>query len=124
MTAPVAAQWTVRIAGLVALLLGIIIWVMGPGGVSPLHMLVGVIVVAGLWTLAVLGLRAGTGPVLPLVAFGWGIVMVLFGLNQATMLPGDGHVVVEVAHLLVGVVAIGIGEALGARIGRTARATA
>jgi len=37
-----------------------------------------------------------------------------------TILPGDGHVVVEVAHLLVGVVAIGIAEALAARIRREA----
>jgi hypothetical protein len=124
MTAPVAAQWTVRIAGFIALLLGILIWIGGPAGISPLHMLVGVILVAGLWTLAVLGLRAGAGPALPLVAFGWGIVTILFGLNQATILPGDGHVVVQVAHLLVGIVAIGIGEALGARIGRMTRATA
>ena len=81
------------------------------------------ILVGGLWTLAVLGLRAGTGPALPAVAVGWGILTVLFGLNQATILPGDPHVVVEVGHLLVGLVAIGIGEALGARMGR-ARATA
>jgi hypothetical protein len=48
--------------------------------------------------------------------------VILFGLNQATILPGDMHVVVEVAHLLVGIVAIGIGEALGARIRSVAAA--
>lgn len=123
MTARLAAQWTVRIAGLIALLLGILLWIGGGGGIYPLHLLLGVILVGGLGALAVLGLRAGTGPALPAVAIGWAILTVLFGLNQATILPGDGHVVVEVAHLLVGLVAIGIGEALGARIGR-ARPTA
>ncbi len=123
MTAHLAAQWTVRVAGLVALVLGVLLWTGGGGGVVPLHMLIGVILVAGLWTLAALGLRAGTGPAMPAIAFAWGIVTVLFGLNQATILPGDGHVVVQVAHLLVGIVAIGIGEALGARIARV-RATA
>jgi len=123
MTARLAAQWTIRIAGLIALLLGILLWIGGGGGIYPLHLLVGVILVGGLWTLAVLGLRAGAGPALPAVAVGWGILTVLFGLNQATLLPGDQHVVVEVAHLLVGLVAIGIGEALGARIAR-GRATA
>jgi hypothetical protein len=122
MTAPAAAQWTVRVAGLIAIVLGIILWISGGGGIVPLHMLVGIVLVAALWTLAVLGLRAGTGPMLPAIAFAWGIVVILFGLNQATILPGDMHVVVEVAHLLVGIVAIGIGEALGARIRSVAAA--
>lgn len=121
MTARLFAQWAVRIAGLVAILLGILLWVGGADAIVPLHMLVGIVLVAGLWTLAALGLMAGTGPALPAVAVGWGILTVLFGLNQETILPGDQHVVVEVAHLLVGLVAIGIGEALGARIGRARR---
>jgi hypothetical protein len=123
MTAQLAAQWTVRIAGLVAILLGILLWIGGGGGIAPLHMLVGVIVVAGLWALAFLALRSGARPALPAVAFAWGLVVILFGLNQQTILAGDGHVVVQVGHLLVGLVAIGLGEALGARTGRL-RATA
>lgn len=119
MTATNAAQWTVRTAGLIALVLGLIIWVGAPGALYPLHMLIGVILVAGLWVLAVLGLRAGTGPVLPAVAIAWGILTVIFGLNQVQVLP-DNQTLVEVAHLLVGIVAIGIGEALGARIRRVA----
>ncbi|HSW43223.1 MAG TPA: hypothetical protein VLM76_12000 [Patescibacteria group bacterium] len=118
MTATNAAGWTVRIAGLITLVLGIFLWTGGGGGIVPLHMLLGVIMVGGLWVLAALGLRAGTGPVLPAVAVGWGVFTVIFGLNQATILPGELHVVVEVAHLLTGLVAIGIGEALGARIAR------
>lgn len=121
MTATNAAQWTVRTAGLIALVLGLVIWVGAPGAIYPLHMLIGVILVAGLWVLAVLGLRAGTGPVLPAVAVAWGVFTVFFGLNQVSILP-DNQVVVEVAHLLVGIVAIGIGEALGARIRRVGAA--
>ncbi len=117
MTANNAAQWTVRTAGLIALVLGLVIWVGAPGAIYPLHMLIGVILVAGLWVLAVLGLRAGTGPVLPALAVAWGVFTVFFGLNQVSILPAN-QVVVEVAHLLVGIVAIGIGEALGARIRR------
>lgn len=119
MTVTAAAQWTVRIAGLITLVLGLIIWVGAPGMLYPLHMLLGVILTAGLWALAIIGLRAGTGPVLPVVAVAWSILMVLFGLNQVQILP-DNQTVVEIAHLLVGIVAIGIGEALGARIRRVA----
>lgn len=117
------ARWAVRISGLVALILGILVWVGVGGGIVPLHMLTGVVLVVGLVVLAVLGLRAGTGPVLPAVAIAWGLLTVVFGLNQATILPGDMHVVVQVAHLLVGIVAIGIGEALATRIERLTATT-
>ncbi len=119
MTATNAAQWTVRIAGLITLVLGLVIWVGAPGVAYPVHMLLGVILTAGLWALAILGIRAGTGPALPAVAVAWSVLMVLFGLNQVQVLP-ENQALVEVAHLLVGIVAIGIGEALGARIRRVA----
>lgn len=118
MNALTAARWTIRIAGLIALVLGIFLWTGGGGGIVPLHMLLGMILVGGLWVLAALGLRFGTGPLLPAVAVGWGVLTVVFGLNHALILPGDLHVIVEVAHLLVGLAAMGIGEALGARIAR------
>jgi hypothetical protein len=121
MTATLAAQWTVRVAGLITLVLGLIIWVGAPGMLYPLHLLLGIILTGGLWALALLGLRAGTGPVLPLVAVAWSILMVLFGLNQVQILP-ESQALIEVAHLVVGLVAIGIGEALGARIRRVAAA--
>lgn len=119
MTATAAAQWTVRIAGLITLVLGLVIWVGAPGMIYPLHMLLGIILTGGLWALAIIGIRAGTGPVLPAVAVAWSILMVLFGLNQVQILP-DNQALVEGLHLLVGIVAIGIGEALGARIRRVA----
>jgi hypothetical protein len=121
MTATLAAQWTVRVAGLITLVLGLIIWVGAPGMLYPLHLLLGIILTGGLWALALLGLHAGTGPVLPLVAVAWSILMVLFGLNQVQILP-ESQALIEVAHLVVGLVAIGIGEALGARIRRVAAA--
>lgn len=119
MTATVAAQWTVRIAGLAALVLGLIIWAGAPGAVYPLHMLLGIVLGIGLWVLAFAGWRSGTGPALPLVAVAWTLFMVWFGLNQVSILPDD-QTVIEIAHLSVGIVAIGIGEALAARIRRVA----
>jgi hypothetical protein len=120
MTATAAALWTVRISGIVALLLGLLIWTGGRGGIIPMHMLAGIVLVAALVTLAGLGLRGGAGPILPAVAVGWAILTLVFGLNHATLLPGELHVLVEVAHLLTGLAAIGIGEALAARMRRAA----
>ena len=126
MNALTAAGWTVRITGLVILLLGLLIWVdvrtgararstcssasssSSPSGRPPCS-----------------ALRAGAGPILPAVAVGWGVLTVVFGMNQAPApASASGHVVVEVAHLLVGIVAIGLGEALVGAGRRGAIATA
>ena len=124
MNALTAAGWTVRITGIVLLVLGLLIWANVARGLVPLHMLIGVALVIALWTTAVLALRAGARPILPAVAMGWGALMFVFGMTQAQILVGSGHVVVEVAHLLVGVVAIGLGEALVGAGRRGATATA
>jgi hypothetical protein len=106
----------VRIAGLAALVLGVVLWVMpeAAGGLRSIHMLAGVLVTAGLLTLAVLGFRAGV-PVLPIVAVVWALVLPIFGMVQGsiTVVP---HIVVQVAHLAVGLVAIGLGEMLAVKI--------
>ena len=114
------AGWTVRVAGLVVLVLGLVVWTGAYSGAVPIHMLAGIVLVVGLWAVALLAARAGAPNTLVAVAIGWGLLTVAFGLTQDQLLPGDAHVVVEVAHLLVGLVAIGLGEMLTARTRRGA----
>ncbi len=106
----------VRIAGLAALVLGVVLWVMpeAAGGLRSIHMLAGVLVTVGLLTLAALGFRAGV-PVLSIVAVVWALVLPVFGMTQGsiTFLPQP---VIEVAHLAAGLVAIGLGEMLAMKI--------
>jgi hypothetical protein len=106
------AGWTVRATGLALIALGLLLWADIAPGLQSIHMLAGIVLVAALLTSAVVALRAGAKPILPVIAIAWGLLTVALGLTQAQLLPGDAHVVVEVAHLLVGVVAIGLGEAL------------
>jgi hypothetical protein len=47
---------------------------------------------------------------------GCGIVSLPFGVAQAAILPGAFHWVVELAHLAVGVIMIGIGSRLAAAV--------
>ena len=124
MTALPTASWAVRIAGIIALGLGAVIFV-SPGvldALRPVHMLVGLVVMVGLLLLARLGLRAGV-PVLPYVAVAWAIVLPIFGVTQEsiTLLP---RIAIQAGHLAVGVVAIGLGEMLSIRISRPKRAMA
>lgn len=114
MNALTVACWTVRATGLVLIALGLLLWIDAAAGVRSIHMLLGVILVVALVAAAALALRAGTKPILPGVAIAWGVLTVALGMAQTQLMPGDGHVVVEVAHLVVGLVAIGLGEALAA----------
>ncbi len=87
MNALTAAGWTVRVTGTVMLVLGLLIWANVARALVPLHMLIGVALVIALWATAVLALRAGVRPVLPIVAVGWGVLMFVFGMTQAQVLP-------------------------------------
>jgi hypothetical protein len=124
MNALAAAGWTVRFTGIAMLVLGLLIWANVARALVPLHMLIGIALVIALWATAAFALRSGIKPALPAVAVGWGVLMFVFGMTQAQILPGEMHVVVEIAHLLIGIVAIGLGEALVAAGRRGAAATA
>lgn len=120
-----AARMTVRVVGFAMLILGLVIWTGSADGLVPVHMLLGVVLVLALWAIAVLALQAGTRPALPAIAIAWGILVAGFGMTQAQILPDDSlHVVIQVAHLVFGLVAIGLAEALGAAATRSgARST-
>jgi hypothetical protein len=121
MNALTAAGWTVRVTGLVLIVLGLLLWAGVATAIKPIHMLIGIVLVVALWTTAVLALRAGARPVLPVIALAWGLLLVVFGMSQESILPGTGHLGVQVAHLLAGIVAIGLGEALVAAGSRGTR---
>jgi hypothetical protein len=117
------AQLTVRGVGLLALILGLLFFGGDARGLIPVHMLLGLIVVIALIVLSVAAIRAGrSGP------GGGGIVLALLllvvGMGQGQMLPGDSHWIVQVVHILLGMGAIGLGEVLGKRLGLTGPARA
>lgn len=122
MPAVPAASWAVRVGGLVALVLGLVIWIL-PGaadGIRPLHTLAGVIITVGLLVLSLAGFRGGK-PALPLAGIVLAVILPAFGMTQSTLLVDGPHFLVQIAHLAVGIVAIGIGEALMLHIIRTER---
>jgi hypothetical protein len=108
------AGWTIRVTGLALVALGLLLWVDAASGLRSIHILLGLVLVLALVAAAVLALRAGAKPILPAIAIAWAILTAALGMVQAQLLVGDAHVVVQVIHLLVGIVAIGLGEALAA----------
>jgi hypothetical protein len=115
-TATTTAQMVVRACFVVQLVLGGLFWTGNALGLVPLHMLVGFLLVLGLWTLAALAAGAGVPPGLVALAAVWGLIVPILGLNQDRLLVGSAHWLIEVLHLLVGVAAVGLAEQLAARI--------
>jgi hypothetical protein len=110
------AHMTIRISGLLLLLLGIAIWTGRADDVIPVHKLLGFVLVISLWTLSYLAARAGVPMKWVALAVAWGLVAPILGLTQEGLLTGSWHWTVQVIHLLIGVGAIGMGENLARRI--------
>jgi len=117
-TAAVIVQYAVRLLGLALIVLGFLFWSRAASSLIPLHMRLGETLVALLWILAILGIRAKAPAGLIAAAILWGLVVVGFGMTMGGFLPGRAHEVIRVAHLLIGLAAIGLAESLGARIKR------
>jgi hypothetical protein len=114
-----ALRWVARLDGLVALILGIVLWT-GAAVSLRMHIATGFIMTLTLLLMALLGFFAKLKPVLPLIAIIWAILLPYVGFIQLRVLPGASLATIQVIHLLIGICAIGLAEALGARIQRQA----
>lgn len=110
------AQLCVRLTGAALLVVGILIWTGHGAPLVPSHIAVGMAFVLSLWAVAAIGLWAGIGAVLPIRLIVWGFIIAWFGMAQRRAMVGDGHWVIRVLHLAVGLIAIGLSEAIGARV--------
>jgi hypothetical protein len=121
--ASTVVQMLIRACFVVQLVLGGLFWINNARGLVPLHQLVGFILVIAIWTQAGLAARAGVS--LGLVAFTvvWALVVPILGLSQTELLPGSAHWVIQVVHLLVGIIAVGLAERLATGIRERTLAT-
>ncbi len=120
------ASNVLRACALVALVLGILFWVnpnLTTQSLQGIHMLFGILVVIALWVLAIVILTApkGRSVGLGLGALVLGIVAIIVGLNQQSWDQTSTHWIIQVIHLLIGLCAIGLGEAIGGRYRRNNR---
>jgi hypothetical protein len=105
-----------RLCGSAALLLGLAFWLGYGRSLTQVHIRLGTAVVVLLWVIAGLAWRAGASVRLVALAVGWGFLVWFLGMRQGRILPGSFHWVVEVAHLVVGMGAIALGERLAAAV--------
>jgi hypothetical protein len=109
-----------RVTWLLQVALGIVFWTGRASGTAPLHILIGLVFVLTLWALAVLALRSETSVAFSLMALVWGLVILLFGLAQTMLLVGNAHWIIQILHLLFGIVAIALVEVVAKGLRRPA----
>lgn len=107
------ASWTLYGSGALALLFGLLVWPGNVHAVSDAHRSTGWLVVASLWTLAVIAARSGVPRRLAWLAGVWGLVAALAAMGQYALPAGTW---ITAVHVATGIGAIGGGAYLIARI--------
>jgi hypothetical protein len=115
MNKPVTIVRTIALVlGIIQLALGFGLWA-GAKAITPIHITVGSLFVLSLWTLAVLAARRKVNIGLVVFSFVWGLIIPMLGMAQTSILPGSMHWIVQVVHLLFGVIGLYLVTALSAR---------
>ncbi|MGH7619089.1 MAG: hypothetical protein ACREPM_17855 [Gemmatimonadaceae bacterium] len=101
-----------RLLGVIQIVTGLAFWMGLLSKATPVHIALGSLLVLVLWTVALTALFALPARMVPLVALFWGGAVLWLGMAQTTLLPGSAHWAVRIAHLVVGVAALGLIESL------------
>jgi hypothetical protein len=112
------ARSLISLFGIALLVLGILFWTGRALSLLQLHMTLGGLFVICLWVLAVAGFLASATRGFALLVLIWSLIVPALGVTQLRLLPGADHWVIQAIHLLVGIIAMGLGHALARRIGR------
>lgn len=114
------ASAVLTLAGLLALISGVLVWTRTALNLMALHMLLGFLAVGSLWVIGVAQAFApGRSCVIAAGALIVGAVMIVLGMMQSTLLPGEFHWIIQVIHLALGLLTIGIGHMAAARYRKT-----
>ena len=110
------ASAVLTLAGLLALITGVLFWTGTAPNLMALHMLLGFLAVGALWVIGVAQAFAPRGSwVIAAGALIVGAVMIVFSMMQSSLLPGEFHWIIQVIHLALGLFTIGIGHVATAR---------
>jgi hypothetical protein len=104
-------MWLTRVSGLAQLALGLLLW-SGNMALLGMHIPNGFLFVLLIEIQAGIAAWAGVNWRLVVLAVLWGLFTPYFGMTQSGILPGDLHWIVQIAHLVVGIVAMGLADQL------------
>ena len=106
-------QIIVGLAGLCALVLGLLIWIENLD-LTDIHMLFGLLVTLGLLVMSIIALTAPGLRIWGLVGIVYDIILLIFGESQSNILAGNLHWLIQALHALIGIGAIALTGFLGA----------
>lgn len=112
------ARLLLSLFGIALVVLGILFWTGHALSLLQLHMTLGGLFVLCMWVLAVIGFMGRGTRGFALLVLIWSLIVPALGVTQLSLMPGADHWVVQAVHLLVGLIAMGLGHALARRIGR------
>src|SRR6266566_979510 len=96
-------------AGLLALILGLLVWADRALNLIQMHMLLGLLAVGALWVIGIgQAFSRGGSWLLAACALVVGAAMIIIGLNQSALMLGPFHWVVQILHLVLGLLVIGM----------------
>jgi len=110
------ASVVLSFAGLLALILGLLIWTVNASNLIQMHMLLGLLAVGALWVIGIgqAFSQGGSWPI-AICALIVGAIMILLGWNQSALMVGSLHWVIQIVHLVLGLLVIGLGHMGAAR---------
>ena len=115
------ASMILRLAALVAIVLGILFWTGNADALRQVHMTAGILVVLALLYLAVSqASKAGAGAVIAAVVVAMALPVV--GITQEHLIPGPNHWLIQLVHLALALAAVGLGEMIAGRARAATRA--
>jgi hypothetical protein len=106
----------IRALGAGALALGLAFWLGYARSLTQLHMGLGIGLVLSVWAVSLIAWRTTGRGGLAALGAACGIVGLPFGVLRSAILPGAFHWVVQLAHLALGVIMIGVGSRLAAAV--------
>jgi hypothetical protein len=114
-------HWTARIAGTIAVLLGLSFWIFNTDFIS-FHIFMGILVAVALLVIGVM-LAATTGlRGLGVAGIVYAAILPLFGLTQENLLDTNLHWIIQFAHLIVGIGAVALAQVMTSRYEQRAQA--
>jgi hypothetical protein len=110
------ASIVLSFAGLLALILGLLIWTGTALNLVQMHMLLGLLAVGALWVIGIgQAFSMGGSWIIAGCALVVGAILMFIGMTQASLMVGAFHWIIQLLHLALGLLVIGIGHIGAAR---------
>lgn len=105
------ATLLLTLAGTLAMVIGLLYWAGIATQLMTMHMPLGFLTVGALWVVGIAqAVDKGGSWSIAIGAVILGAIMILFGLLHASLMAGPFHWVMQIVHLLLGVLTIGMGH--------------